>query len=68
MTLPTALGRILVARRFACPPVGGLLVELFSWLQKRFRHSDPDTMKNTTQETTASSSGNKFGDDGEGIG
>ena len=29
------------------PPDGGLLVELFNWLQKLFRPSDPDTMTNT---------------------
>ena len=37
MSPPTALGRILVARHFAAQPVGGLFVELVSWLKKRFR-------------------------------
>ena len=33
---------------------------LFTWLQRRFRPSDPDAMRNTALETTtASSSGNK---------
>ena len=31
--------------------------ELFSWLQKRFRPADPDTMTNTALEAIASSSG-----------
>ena len=53
----TALGRILVPRRFASLPIGGLLVELFSSLQKRFHPSDPDTMTSTAQEATASLSG-----------
>ena len=35
------LGRIHVARRFASPPLGGLLVELFSWFQQRFRPHVP---------------------------
>ena len=29
------------------PPIGGHLVQLFSFLQKRFRPSDPDMMTNT---------------------
>ena len=40
MPLPTALGRILVTGVVPAPtPIGGLLVKLFSWLQKRFRPS-----------------------------
>ena len=46
---------------FIVPPYGGLLVELFSWLQRQFRPSvrpsAPDTMTNTTLEAVASSSG-----------
>ena len=39
------------------PTLVGLLFELFSWLEKRFHPSDPDTMTNTPLEATASSSG-----------
>ena len=49
-----------------CIPISSLLThmvylllffELFSWLQKRFRPSDPNTITNTALEVTASSSG-----------
>ena len=44
------------------PPLGGHLVELFSWLQKRFCPADclthPDTMTNTALEATTSLSSN----------
>ena len=49
---PTAMDRIWVVR-----PIGWHFVELFSWLQKRFRPSDPDTMTDTALEGLASSSG-----------
>ena len=52
-------------RDVACaPPIGGLLVELFSWLQQSFHPPiRPDTMTNTALEAIASSSGkNCLGD------